>query len=215
MLAVALAFLLQAYAPQSTRGWDGLVPTAADRTLESSDAGRAFVFDGQTASLGGHFPGPVLLAVDDNRLEYVSVSFHSVWLVVGEAGARRPVWFARLRRSRGPGVSERFADSRRCPMIVDALILAEQIEAPTLDFVGIPEGALPGDDEGPDIRMDDVTYTLSASGAFARNNAYAKYSASGDGGSPVGAWGRVVLASLSHCWSRSAPPEFASSPAAD
>lgn len=207
MIAIALALLMQAYHPTTTRGWDGLVPQAADRTLAETSDGRAFVVEGLDASLGGYTPSARLLAQDQNRIEYVSVTFHSVWMA-DEAGVRRPVWFARLRHAKGAAVSERFADSRACPMVLDLLNLAEQLERPQLDFVGIPQGAPLRTDEETNMILDDVSYTLAAVGQFPTSQTRADYSVSGDSMTPVGSWGRLAIASLAPCWTISPPGGF-------
>ena len=86
-------------------------------------------------------------------------------------------------------------------MVFDLLNLAEQLERPQLDFIAIPEGTSQTFDDAPDMAMDDVSYTLAATGVFPTNHTRAEYSATGDSLSPIGGWGRLVLASLSHCWS--------------
>lgn len=210
MIAVALTLLLQAYHPDSTRGWKGLVPETSDQVLADVGTGHAFVAEGLTAPLGGYGPSATLLAQDQNRLESISVSFHSIWLT-DSSGRRTPIWFSRFRYAKGAAISERFADSRACPMVFDLLNVAEQIERPQLDFVGIPEGTSQSFEDAPDMALDDVSYTLSASGAFPTNHTRAQYSVSGDSLTPVGGWGRLVLASLSHCWTTVVPDDLAAS----
>ena len=202
MIALLASALLQAAEMPVEAFQSRPHPDVADYKAESSRAAHEYVRAGRDEALATS--AVASLTIDhDMAFTHSVVSFHRR-RTTDANGAPTSLWSARLRSADGASVTTRYADSRTCPAIGYALVLAERLERPTLDFIGIPLGGLPTD-PGGDIMLDDATYTLEATGTYASSKAFAKLSMSGDSLSPVGAWARMTEASLAPCWSQERP----------
>lgn len=202
VVSLALSAEPQAAEPHPLLRLDSLVPPMTETHRENAVE---FVDRGATDDLGWTSPVVSLAARADMRWTSVSVAFGWTW-IRGDR-SRRPVWFARLRARHNRGTIERFADSRECPAVQQAL---DRIA--TLPMLTPRVPALP-DPSGPASELDfgggylhDNTYRLRMRALFEGARYSDGIDITANSGSPIAPVFDDVLTSLLPCWMETAPP---------
>ena len=207
MLGVLSFSLALSGAPQTVEPYpllrlDTLVPPVTDTHRENPVE---FVERGATDDLSWTSPVVELAAKADMRWTAVSVAFNWVWIT--DDRSRRPVWFARLRARHNRGTIERFADSRQCPAVQEALDRIAGLPALTPRVPALPDplGPATESDSGGGY-LHDNTYRIRMRGRFDGVAWSDRIEITANSGSPVAPVVGDTLAQLLPCWTETAPP---------
>lgn len=181
-------------------------PDRPDGALADHQAAMGYVRAGAWSAFAGIDPQVTVSSRHDMLLRGATISFHRIF-VEGADGRRQPHWFARRRSAHWVDVQTRWADGRACPAMGHALVLIEEIEAPTLRLANVPFGALPlpGDDAERDIILDDWTYGLRGTAVWGNTGAHATLEHSGGSTSPLASVVIAVDELLAECWFTQSP----------
>ena len=177
------------------------LPFMTERDHKAHGNGRDFVQAGAEDALS-ITPPQVEMAASGMTATSLSIAFNWVWL--GEGEQARPVWFARLRAAQFDRSIERFADSRDCPAVEQALAKLDAL--PTLDprIPKLPDGTPGLGDFGG--YLHDNTYTVRLRGLFEGGTYTDRLEVTGGSTAPF-AW--IIgdnLRNLLPCWTETPPP---------
>lgn len=206
-LVLSVALAAQTPAPQEPYPRIRLadyIPSIQGAAPPSDDAW-TFVRRGDEDALPVTPPQVVMSAHEDMLGTSLSVAFNWVWL--SDDQGRRPVWFARLRASRGRGAIERFADSRQCPGVEASL---RQLDDLALIEPRVP--GLPNPSRSPDMTdfgigwLHDNTYRIRLRGLFAGAQYSDRLEMTGGSLSPFAPVIADTLTRLKPCWTETPPP---------
>ncbi|GAA0614307.1 hypothetical protein GCM10009422_06610 [Brevundimonas kwangchunensis] len=201
-LSLALSGAPQTAEPHPLLRLNTLVPPITDTHRENVVE---FVDRGATDDLGWTSPVVELAARADMRWTSVSVAFGWTW--IRDDSSRRPVWFARLRARHNRGTIERFADSRECPAVQEALdrIAGLPTLRPRVPALPDPSGPASDVDFGGGY-LHDNTYRLRMRALFEGARYSDRIDITANSGSPIAPLTGEVLAALMPCWTETAPP---------